>query len=480
MIYIFKNIKIDSVLHVGIRKIFILLFPLLFFFLFAVKTHGQVVINELGISPSSGNTGGGAEFVELYNPAGCSVDISCYVIIYTSSYFGFSTGWTITIPANTILPPCSYYLIGGGGQTKVTGKWENSTGGTNWINVGSNSRDPDLSIKNANSTVLNTTVGLLLDAGGQVSLLNTFGVATTSVAWGTGNNPSSYGSSFTNPALNCTIISPVINPGSASNYNAYNTPSGGRQGLYRNALGNYLVETSLTPGNSNELNNGIGAQLNCTSALSISVQPISQSDCKGNNVDFSVSYSPITTVNYQWQISTDNGIAWSNIVGASGSASASPITYTASNIGVNNTNTNATQYRIIISNAGCSDTSDAAMLTVNEIKGITPQNTQTTICEGGSFTFTATTSGSSPVSYQWLKNSTALADGTVNGVTISGANTATLTVTNASPSETGAYKVRIIFNVIDGSGVSKTCQITSQLIRNVTVNPKPTPTIYHN
>ncbi len=136
---------------------------------------------------------------------------------------------------------------------------------------------------------------------------------------------------------------------------------------------------------------------------------------------------------------------------------------------------------MIITDAnGCSITSNPATLFVNEITGIIPQKTETTICEGGSFTYTASTSGSTPVSYQWLKNGIALSDGIVNGATISGSTTATLTVTNASPAESGSYKVKIIFNVVDGSSVAKTCQITSQLIRDVTVNPKPTPIIYHN
>ncbi|MFY9153219.1 MAG: Ig-like domain-containing protein, partial [Prolixibacteraceae bacterium] len=134
-----------------------------------------------------------------------------------------------------------------------------------------------------------------------------------------------------------------------------------------------------------------------------------------------------------------------------------------------------TIYRLKATDACSTIYSNPTTLTVNEITAISPgttSTTQTTICEGESFTFNATTSGS-PVSYQWQKNSLPLINGTFSGVTISGANSPALLVTNASPSETGSYQIQVVFNLVDGSGIPKTCQKTSGLNRNVTVNPKP-------
>ncbi|HLG39740.1 MAG TPA: hypothetical protein VI461_08735, partial [Chitinophagaceae bacterium] len=116
----------------------------------------------------------------------------------------------------------------------------------------------------------------------------------------------------------------------------------------------------------------------------ITAQPLSQTDCKGNSVEFTANFTSGTPVTYQWQSSSD-GInwtdisgAWPNISGASGITSTSPIILTVGNVGVggaNGVNTSETRYRVIITNASvpCSDTSDGlAVLTVNQITGITP------------------------------------------------------------------------------------------------------------
>ena len=232
---------------------------------------------------------------------------------------------------------------------------------------------------------------------------------------------------------------------------------------------------------------------NCTGTVSgsavftvsppvITTQPSLQTDCKGNKVDFTVLASGIGSLSYQWQYSSNNGLTWTN---SNISGTYLNITnYTTNKMGVGNIgvggangeNLNGYQYRVIITDGnGCTITSNAATLTVNEISTISSGSTSITssvICQGSSFSWTAFTSGSSPISYQWFKGGTALSDGTVNGAVISGSNTSTLTVTNASLTETGNYTVEIYFNVIDGSGVAKTCHITSGLTRSVTVNPK--------
>jgi hypothetical protein len=225
---------------------------------------------------------------------------------------------------------------------------------------------------------------------------------------------------------------------------------------------------------------------------SVTTQPASQTDCKGNDVEFSAAYSAVGTINYKWQSSPD-GITWTdigtwpNITGASGTTSSSPVILNVGNVGVggsNGINTNGTRYRIIITDAnGCSVTSNAALLTVNDITDISPNNTTTTICEGGSFSFTVSTSGNNPSSYQWKKDGVNLTDGTVNGVTINGATTATLTVSNASVSQSTStatgYQVTVVFPITipnNNPGNPSTCTQTSSLQRKVVVNPKPNVT----
>ena len=70
---------------------------------------------------------------------------------------------------------------------------------------------------------------------------------------------------------------------------------------------------------------------------------------------------------------------------------------------------------------------------------ITQQPSSTTVSPGGSATFSVSISAPTGASYQWQLNSTDLS----NGSNISGATTSTLTITNASASDVGRYRVRI-------------------------------------
>jgi hypothetical protein len=204
----------------------------------------------------------------------------------------------------------------------------------------------------------------------------------------------------------------------------------------------------------------------------ITEQPIDQTDCQYNTVVFSAGFTSAGSVIYQWE--SNDGSGWI-AYGTQGNTNTSPIKLTVANIGANGINLNGTQYRVTISDNNGIATSLPATLTVNNLSGILPGNTHTILCAGQNFSFTAGTTGSIPVSFQWLKNNNPISDGSINGVIISGSNTPALTVTNASTLESGSYQVRIVFNVIDGISVGKTCQITSQLVRNVTVNPSPEP-----
>ena len=71
----------------------------------------QVVINEVGIAPAGGSS---SQFIELYNRNGCTIDLSCYSLVFSStSSGGNSTGWTIKIPFGKSIAPGGFFLIGG-------------------------------------------------------------------------------------------------------------------------------------------------------------------------------------------------------------------------------------------------------------------------------------------------------------------------------------------------------------------------------
>jgi len=80
---------------------------------------------------------------------------------------------------------------------------------------------------------------------------------------------------------------------------------------------------------------------------------------------------------------------------------------------------------------------------------ISVQPESRTACAGGMTDFTVVASGSGALSYEWRRTGMALANGpTGNGSTISGANTATLTISSVSTADTDAYSC----TVSDSSG----------------------------
>lgn len=98
------------------------------FSLFVLVTSisfSQVVINEVMVNPTTSSTGAefqslkmcsqityGKEYIELYNPSACAIDISCYLIGFNGN---FSTGLegTFRFPANSIIPANGFLSIGG-------------------------------------------------------------------------------------------------------------------------------------------------------------------------------------------------------------------------------------------------------------------------------------------------------------------------------------------------------------------------------
>ena len=98
------------------------------------------------------------------------------------------------------------------------------------------------------------------------------------------------------------------------------------------------------------------------------------------------------------------------------------------------------------------------MLIVNEDITITGQPTSQTLCVGNTATFTVTATGNI-ASYQWRKGGIPLSD----GGSISGAATATLTITGITAGDAGTYDVVI-------SSPSGTCPQTISNSVTLTVN----------
>lgn len=193
---------------------------------------------------------------------------------------------------------------------------------------------------------------------------------------------------------------------------------------------------NLTPGNYNVTVTGVASGAgNQTRTLTftiqsgagpvISAQPNAQSVCSGAAAAFSVT----ATGTYQWQISTDGGVSWSNIGGATAS------TY---NIASATTLMNGNQYRCVVSSPCGSTNSSAATLTVSASTTISQQPQSAAVCAGATQGFSITAAGGT-LSYQWQLST----NGGSTWSNIGGATTASYLVSGITLSMNG-YQYRCV------------------------------------
>lgn len=158
-----------------------------------------------------------------------------------------------------------------------------------------------------------------------------------------------------------------------------------------------------------------------TTPPAITTQPTAQATTVGSTVMFSVVASG-TGLSYQWQ---KDGAA------ISGATSA---TLTLTNVQVSN----AGNYAVVVTNSGGSVTSSSVMLTVTTA-GAGPTITVNPISQtapgGSNVAFTVAASGTG-LTYQWQRN----------GTNISGANSATLNLSNIQDANAGDYTVVVTNN----------------------------------
>jgi pectate lyase len=155
-------------------------------------------------------------------------------------------------------------------------------------------------------------------------------------------------------------------------------------------------------------------------APTITTQPASQSVTAGSSVTFSVVASGTAPLRYQWKFNS------ANISGATNTS------YTIASVQTNN----AGSYTVTVTNVAGSVTSSAATLTVNSspvAPTITTQPASQTVTAGSSVTFSVVASGTAPLSYQWKFNS----------ANISGATSASYTISSAQTNNAGSYTVTV-------------------------------------
>src|ERR1017187_136825 len=150
----------------------------------------------------------------------------------------------------------------------------------------------------------------------------------------------------------------------------------------------------------------------------IAATPGNQTQPAGTNVAFSVTASGTPPFSYQWVL---NG---SSLTGA---------TNASYNFYLMSTN-QAGSYAVIITNNYGSITSSVANLTVLVTPpSIASQPASQTVPGGSNATFNVVTYGSPPLNYQWW----------VNGASLNGQTNVTLSLSNVTTNQAGAYSVLV-------------------------------------
>lgn len=168
------------------------------------------------------------------------------------------------------------------------------------------------------------------------------------------------------------------------------------------------------------------ATLTVNTLPAIVSNPSNVAECTGTSVSFTVTASG-TALTYQWQQSTDGGVTFSNITGATAA------TYTiASTVLAQNGN----RFRCVVSGACTpSVTSTAATLTLSAAPVITANPVAAaSICEGASTSFVvAATTPVGTLTYQWQAST----NGGTTWTNVSGATNATFNQSNVPATQNG-------------------------------------------
>ncbi len=126
---------------------------------------GGIILNEIGRRPTSGNGGGGGEYVELKNTSCATADIGCMVI---------SDGdWSIVIPPGTMLASGDFYVLAASA----------SVANADYIGHDGVNPNPTSSGSNSASNIINLT-----DGGEQIVLFDNAGVLADAIEWGGGQS----------------------------------------------------------------------------------------------------------------------------------------------------------------------------------------------------------------------------------------------------------------------------------------------------
>ena len=188
-------------------------------------------------------------------------------------------------------------------------------------------------------------------------------------------------------------------------------------------------------------------------APSFTSQPSNSTVGVGANATFTVAAVGPPAPAIKWQRSVDGGVTFADL---SSDATFSGVASATLTITAVSASLHGSRFRAIASNGALPDaTSTPAVLSVNSSPVFVTHPRSQAVSAAGNLILTAAAAGFPAPTYQWMKGSTAL----VNGGRISGATTATLTVSAVEAGDAGSYTV-VATNGIAPNATSNAAAIT--------------------
>ncbi len=196
----------------------------------------------------------------------------------------------------------------------------------------------------------------------------------------------------------------------------------------------------------------IGAfEVQVTNAPVVTLEPANQTVPVGATASFTATASGNPAPTIQWQLSTDGGVTFGDISGATSDT----YSFTAG------AGQNGDQYVAVFTNSVGFTTSAAATLTVNTAPVVTTNPSNQTVAAGNTATFTVAASGQPAPTVQWQESS----DGGTTFVNISGGTADTYSFTAAFGQNGDEY--RAVFTNSVGSTTTSAALLT--VVQPVTI-----------
>ena len=189
----------------------------------------------------------------------------------------------------------------------------------------------------------------------------------------------------------------------------------------------------------------------------IKTQPTSVAVEEGQSATFSATAVGTPTPTIQWELSTDGGLIFSPIAGA-----------TSEQLTIADVNLleSGDEYRTVFTNSAGTATTQAATLTVQNMPRVTEQPVSLTVEEGHNATFEASASGYPAPTVRWELSTDAGKKWSI----IAGASSDQLTITDTTTAMNG-YEYRAVFVNPAGYAITDVVTLTVQRFPSVTKQP---------